>query len=282
MTRFRSTTAALSFAAALLVAATATVTAAAAEEPASDLVPPRFETRIAAPPPIVVVPDESRATPSPATVIVAPEGGMHAPKYALWTGLRGSFMAFGFGFFRQNSGTQATETTGNFIGKGFAPQLDLGVRLAHRFVPYLFWEHGFMGQGRRFAGSDATSSSTFYGLGFRYGGADRLGILVDLSAGRRVIEISNGNESYAMGGLEFFKLGLGGELRVRTLFTLELMAAVSGGTLDDSKGSVTYSAEGSNDGRTRPDFENGAQIATPATYINMSVGAGIHFDVFGK
>ena len=60
------------------------------------------------------------------------------------------------------------ETTGNFLGNGVAPQIDVGARISYRYIPYLFWEHGFMGQGHRFDGSQARSSTDFYGIGFRY------------------------------------------------------------------------------------------------------------------
>ena len=71
---------------------------------------------------------------------------VHAPGYALWTGSRASWLAFGYRFYDSPSG--AAESTGQWLRDGVAPQLDIGARLARRYVPYLFWEHGFMRDGR--------------------------------------------------------------------------------------------------------------------------------------
>lgn len=207
---------------------------------------------------------------------------VHAPKYSLWTGARASFMAFGFSFYQQKD-SDHTESTGNFVGNGLATELNLGARLAHRYIPYVFYEHGFMAQGHRFEGSDASSSTDFFGIGFRFGGADDIGFVSDLSVGKRIIHVSNGSESYSMSGLEIFKLGLGAEFRLQTLFTIEVMGTVSGGTLNDTTGDITFSPEGSKDGRTHPSFVNGDTFGNfNTTYVNLTLGVGIHFDVFGK
>jgi hypothetical protein len=236
------------------------------------------------PPPGYAQPQYYPARPPPPPVeYVPPEPPTHAPKFSLWMGPRLSYMGFGFRFYEHSTGTDLVpETTGNFVGNGLATQLDLGARLAHKYVPYVFWEHGFLGQGHRFEGTNATSSSEFYGIGFRFGGADDVGFISDLSFGERIIRVSNGSDTYEMSGLEIFKLGLGAEFRLQTLFTLEIMGTVSGGSMTDTKGTVTYGAEGAKDGLTHPDFENGALINNQSTYVNLTLGVGMHFDVFGK
>lgn len=211
----------------------------------------------------------------------------HAPKYSLWAGARVSYVGFGFGFYENNAQpSPQVETTGNYLGNGVAPQVDVGARLAHHYVPYLFWEHGFMGQGHRFAGTDASSSTDFYGVGFRYvsGDVDSVGFLTDLSIGRRVITVSNGSQSYAMSGLEFFRLGLGAEIRVATLFALSPLASISSGALSDTKGDIAFGCGRATcaDQQSRPTFVNGAEITNARAYVVLSLGVGIHFDVFGK
>lgn len=220
--------------------------------------------------------------PPPPIENVEPETPTHAPKFSLWVGPRLSYMGFGFSFFENGAGE--AETTGNFLGNGIAPQIDLGARISYRYVPYVFYEHGFMGQGHRFEGTDAKSSTDFYGIGFRYvsGDVDSVAFLTDLAIGKRVVRISEGSDTYTMTGLEIFKLGLGAEIRLATLFTLEPLLSVSGGSLTDTEGNVKYGAEGSKDGRTGPEFHDGQVIKRNTTYVVLSLGVGFHFDVFGK
>jgi hypothetical protein len=225
--------------------------------------------------------------PPPPTTVVAPaeppEPETHAPKFSLWTGLRLSYVGFGWGFY-ENERSQP-ETTGNFLGNGIAPQLDLGARLGYRYIPYVYWEHGFMGQGHRFDGSDARSTTDFYGIGFRHvgGDVDSVGFLSDLSIGQRVVKVSNGSQTYSMSGLEFFRLGLGAEIRVATLFAVTVLGSISTGVLTDSEGDITYACpKACGDGLTKPTYTNGGLINRSLRYVVLSLGAGIHFDVFGK
>ena len=85
-----------------------------------------------------------------------------------------------------------------------------------------------------------------------------------------------------MSGLEIFKLGLGAEIRLATLFTLEPMLTLSGGSLTDTEGDIKYGPEGSKDGILGPEFKNGSVIKANMTYVVLSLGVGFHFDVFGK
>jgi hypothetical protein len=227
-------------------------------------------------------PPPQHQQPPPPVEYVEPEPPTHAPKFSLWVGPRLSYMGFGFSFFENGAGEP--ETTGNFLGNGLAPQIDLGARISYRYVPYLFYEHGFMGQGHRFEGSNAKSSTDFYGIGFRYvsGDVDSVAFLTDISIGKRVIRVSDGGDTYTMSGLEIFKLGLGAEIRLATLFTIEPLLSISGGSLTDTEGNVKYSPEGSKDGRTGPDFHDGQVIKRNTTYVVLSLGVGVHFDIFGK
>lgn len=229
-------------------------------------------------------PEAYAYTPRPA--VYSPyseaEAPTHAPKYSLWVGPRLSYMGFGFSFFENRSGR--SESTGNFVGNGLAPQIDIGARISRRYIPHLFWEHGFLAKGHRFEGDSASASTDYYGIGFRYlsGDVDAVAFLTDISIGKRVITVTNNGETYKMSGLEFFRLGLGAEIRVQTLFTIEPVFSISTGTLNDTEGTVKYSAEGSKDGNTEPAFKNGETIENTRPYVMVSVGVGIHFDLFGQ
>jgi hypothetical protein len=215
--------------------------------------------------------------------VVSPELETHAPKYSLWAGGRASYVGFGFSFYENEKGN--SETTGNYLRNGIAPQIDVGARISYRYVPYLFWEHGFMGQGHRFAGGDAAASTNFYGIGFRYlsGDVDSVAFLTDLSVGKREVTVSNGSQTYTMSGIEFFRLGLGAEIRVSTLFTLTPLFSISSGAFNDTEGDISFKcAPSCADGVNGPTYKNGRVIEQARAYVVLSLGLGVHFDLFGK
>jgi hypothetical protein len=224
---------------------------------------------------------QPRAAPPPVEY-VEPEAPTHAPKFSLWAGTRLSYMGFGFSWYRNPDGK--SETTGNLVGNGVAPEFDLGARISHRYIPYVFLEHGFLAAGHRFDGdSEASASTDFYGIGFRFlsGDADSVSFCSDIAIGQRVVTVRNGTGTYSMKGLEIFRLGLGAEIRLATLFTIEPMLGVSGGSLNDSSGSISF-APGQGDGLTNPRYQSGATIDESRPYVMLSLGVGVHFDVFGK
>ncbi len=207
----------------------------------------------------------------------------HAPKYALWTGARASFLAFGFSFYNNERGRP--ETTGNFVGNGIAPEIDIGVRLSYRYTPYVFFERGFVGQGHRFEGSDATSSTDFFGLGFRYvsGDVNAAAFVTDLAVGKRVLRVSSGNQTYTMSGLEFFRLGVGAEVRLTSRLVLSPLASVSSGAFNDTDGDIAFAcAPSCIDGVQRPTYTKGEVIRSSRSYVVINLGLGVHFDLLGK
>lgn len=212
----------------------------------------------------------------------APPEPEHAPRYALWLGARLSFIGFGFHFYENERGRE--ETTGNFVGEGGAAQIDAGARIARRFVPFVFWDHAFLTKGHRFEGTSVSTSSDYYGLGLRYvsGRLDDLGIVTELALGRRVITVAGDSGTWSMRGWEFFRLGLGLEIRPSTLFTIDPMLSVATGVLGSSEGNVRYGAEGSRDGLVMPTWRDGADIAESRPYVVLAIGAGVHFDLLGK
>lgn len=216
-----------------------------------------------------------------------PEAPTHAPKFSLWTGLRLGYMGFGFSFYENAVGEG--ETTGNLVGNGVPLQLDVGARISHRYILFLFFEHGFMGKGHRFEGASRASAATdYYGLGFRHlgGDVDTVSFATEISVGLRNVYLYNtpnggGEERYRMSGIEFFRLGLGAEIRAMTLFTIEPLLSVSTGRLTDYSGSITFAEQG--DGAKGPPYSGASgSIKSSLPYVMLSLTLGVHFDVFGK
>ena len=207
---------------------------------------------------------------------------VHAPKFSLWAGGRLGFLGFGGSFYENEFGQG--ETTGNFLKNGLSLGIDVGARLGKRYLPYVFLEHGFMGQGHRFEGSDATASTDLLGIGFRYtaGDVDSAGFLTDLSIGMRSVTIHNGSDTFKMSSLEIFRLGLGAEIRISTLFVISPMATLSGGAMSDTSGTTSFSTAGSGDGITHPTYQGGKQVDNQRGYIVLGIHCGAHFDIFGK
>lgn len=233
-------------------------------------------------PPPVYYQQQPMAPKPPELEYTPPPEPKHAPKYALYAGASLRYIGFG-GYFFQNQLGQG-ETTGNFIGNGPAVELNVGARLGRRYIPFVLFEHGFTAQGHRFAGSNASSVSDLYGIGFRTvsGDPNEVGFLGEISVGVRSVTVNQNNESYKMSALEFFRLGLGAEIRLATLFTLSPMAHISSGVMNDTNGNVTYSPQGSGDGLRSPRFANGANIQDQRAYVIVGIGCGGHFDIFGK
>src|SRR4051812_30360493 len=145
------------------------------------------------PQPYYYPPPPQQQRPAPPPPDFEPEPPTHAPKFSLWVGPRLSYMGFGFSFYRNANGT--SETTGQLVGNGVAPEIDVGVRFAHRYIAFLFYEHGFLGAGHRFDGeSNASASTDFYGVGFKFlsGDVDSVAFASDISIGKRVITVKNG------------------------------------------------------------------------------------------
>lgn len=247
---------------------------------------PTYPTQDPNPPPTYQPPPPQhtrhRPPPPPAYEYVHPEPPTHAPRFSLWTGARAGLLSFSNAFYTNQAGH--AETTGNYARPGLSLEADVGARLAKRFIPYVFYEHGFMGQGRRFEGSDASSQSNLYGVGFRYTAfdVDSVGFLTDLSFGFRSISVNNGKESYTMRGLEIFRFGLGAEVRLNSLFVISPLLSISSGVMNDTDGSVHFSAKGSQDGITQPTFQNGQSISAQNAYLMLNLGVGGHFDLLGK
>jgi hypothetical protein len=228
------------------------------------------------------------APPPPTAYAEPPEPPTHAPKFSLWTGVRFGYLGFGGGFYgvvdHDNPlGDTHTETAGNLVSPGATMQLDVGARLGRRYVLFGFYEHSFLHPGHRFEGNPNASAYTeLYGGGFRYtaGDVDTAGFLTELSIGERTVAVSDGSSTYKLQALEFFKLGLGAEIRLSTLFVLSPLASISTGAMTDTSGNVGFS--NAVDKNTTPRYHDGASIDDQRGYVMVSLTIGGHFDVFGK
>jgi hypothetical protein len=121
-------------------------------------------------------------------------------------------------------------------------------------------------------------------LGFRYtaGDVDSAGFLTELSVGIRTVTVSNAGQTYKMSAFEYFRLGMGAEIRISTLFVISPMAHLSGGAMDDTSGTIAFSADGSKDGIKEPTYRNNDGVLTQRGYLIVGIGCGAHFDIFGK
>ena len=207
--------------------------------------------------------------------------GKHAPKYSFYVGADLGVIGYGGSFF-QNALNQP-ESTGNFVHSGLSFEIDAGARLGKRYIPYLVWEHAFLGDGARLDGTNAHASSDFVGIGFRLlaWDVDNVSFLTDLAIGFRSVTVANDSETFKMSSLEIGRLGLGAEIRLSTLFTLAPVARLSFGQMTDSSGGITY-ASNQGDGQTNVTFANGAINSIAREYIVVGLGCGAHFDFFGK
>jgi hypothetical protein len=236
----------------------------------------------AAPPTAPVSP--SSEPPPTITIQVKPAAPPPEQKLAVWLGGRAGVLAFGNAFYTNQHGLD--ETTGNFVKTGLGLEVDAGVRLFKRFTPYVFWEHGIHGVGRRFEGGPGHAWSNFFGAGFRYlaGNIDELGFgfLTDVSIGMRTLGVSDGTSDFSMRALEIFRLGLGAEIRLSPLLSLTPLATISGGVMRSTDGNVRFSPAGSADGIVEPTFHDGKNIDAETTYLVLGLGLGAHFDLFAR
>jgi hypothetical protein len=232
-----------------------------------------------APPPTVVV-----VNPPPQQIQPPPEDEKppkHAPKFSLYAGASLGVIGYGGSFFTNNLGNP--ETSGNLVKSGLSFEIDAGVRLGYRYIPYLLWEHSFLEAGRRFDGLSTTASSDFVGVGFRLLSfdVDNVAFLSDLAFGFRSVTLENDTGNFRMSSIEIGRLGLGAEIRLSTLFTLSPIARISFGQMTDSTGGAQY-GPGQGDQQTGVSFQGDGINYAPREYYVFGLGCGAQFDFFGK
>ena len=224
-----------------------------------------------APPPVYAAP-----APPP---YAEPEEPVHAPKFSLYAGLRLSYIGYGGAWYAHDADTD--ETSGNFVKQGPALELDVGARLGKRYIPFFFYEHAFLATGHHFDDVSASASSSIYGVGLRSvsGDIDSVGVVTEITIGKRSVSVSRDGSTYTMSTVEFLKFGLGAEIRITTQFTLSPLAFIGAGQMSDTEGNVAYRP---GELITEPRYKNGAPIRDSGTYVVFGLGIGAHFDVFGK
>jgi hypothetical protein len=263
---------------------TAAPTTSAPTTPAQDDAQPgvAIAPEQTAPPPTIVVvnPPPNQYQPvSPGAVDETPP--KHAPKFSLYTGVNLGVIGYGGSFFTSSLGN--AETSGNLVKSGLSFEIDVGARLGYRYIPYIMWEHAFLGDGRRFDGTSAHASSDFVGIGFRLLSfdVDNVSFLSDIAIGFRSVTLANDTDNFKMTSLEIGRLGLGAEIRLSTLLTISPIARVSFGQMTDSSGGISYGPN-QGDQQTGVSFQNGQINSYPREYFVFGLGCGGQFDLFGK
>jgi hypothetical protein len=223
-------------------------------------------------------------SPPPAVVYVEPPQSTFAPRYSLWVGGRVGLLAYGGGLYNDDNGN--VETTGNFVRTGLGLELDVGARIAKRYIPYLALELGLVSPGHRFdSDSSAKAGTAFWGIGFRYvgGDVDSVGFATELSFGVRRFALSNASGSWSATGFEFFRLGFGAEIRVNRRFAVSPMITLSTATLVNTSGQVLF-APNQGDGQSGTPFQASGTIPGPSqsSYYAVVLGCAGHVDLFGQ
>jgi hypothetical protein len=210
---------------------------------------------------------------------------VRAPTYSLWLGGRLGVLSYGGGLYVNNRATGDLETTGNFVDTGAALEVDVGARIAKRYIPYLGLELGLMPAGHRFDGVSASAATTFVGGGLRYvaGDPDNVAFIGDVSFGFRKFAVSSQGSTWTATGVEIFRLGFGVEVRLMNQLTLSPTITLSGGTLTNTGGNVQFGPN-QGDGQTSPPFAGGASIPQDdqTSYYAVVIGCGVHADLFGR
>jgi hypothetical protein len=265
--------------------------------PPADEPPPSPAPTSAPPPPGAPLgPSEAPGVPPapPPVVYVQPPHGSdglayeheptHAPRNALWLGARLGVLAYGGGLYIDDPNAGTAETTGNFIRPGGALELNVGARLARRYIPYLTFELGLGAAGRRFDGTDTRVSTTFAGIAFRYvaGDVNSVAFVSELAFGFRSFHARGDGESWSLTGFEPFRIGLGAEIRLSTRFTISPLVTISDGILTDTSGNVAFGPR-QGDGLTGPPFVGNGSVPDFAqtNYYAIVFGCGAHFDLIG-
>jgi hypothetical protein len=212
----------------------------------------------------------------------------HAPKYSLWLGGSLGLLAYGGVLYNYVPpapyvGPALEETTGNFVRPGLAAQVDVGARLAYRYIPYVAFERGFAGAGRRFDGTSTSAASYFGGVGFRYlaGDVHSVSFAGDISLGLRVLELSSGEQTWRAYNWEWVRLGFGADIRLSSEVTLTPMLTLSGGTFMDTSGNIQF-APNQRDGLTGPAYTGRIPPAWRQSYSVVVLGCSAHVDLLGK
>jgi len=201
------------------------------------------------------------------------------PRTALWLGARvgwlipfGSLWLDGFG---GGSGlAYRRRTFGSYASPGPLGEIDIGARLARRYMVFAVFEHGSFGSGNlddKSFGGQNRGATNFYGVGLRFStDPGSVGFAMEIALGYRDFRAywSDGTELAMTNGFLDARLGLGVDIRVNRWFSLSPMVVLGGGSF----GSARWSGPGgTHDAQTSLD-QNGE-------YGTFALELGGHFDV---
>ncbi len=216
-----------------------------------------------------------------------------APKTAFWLGGRiGWFVPFGNLWANctlRDSYGQCVTARGvpysDYASSGPVFEVDVGVRLGRRYNLLLLWERAQLGGGKSnpealpsTPPSDTASSSAdsdYYALGFRFSSdPDDLGFLTEFALGyrRARIQWDDGTELQLTNAPFEFRLGLGADIRLSSLFSLSPLATIGFGGFGDAE--WVYPDNSTENARAGNDLSD--------THGWFTLQLGGHFDLGGS
>jgi hypothetical protein len=156
-------------------------------------------------------------------------------------------------------------------------EVDVGARLGRYYNVFLLWERAMLGTGSEAPdayGGQKTGESDFYAIGLRVSSdADKIGFLTEIDLGYRRFRArwEDGTELHMTDAPLEFRLGLGADIRLSSLFSLSPMLTLGVGTF----GSAEWQApNGDTSDATLPGDRGSGH-----GWLTLQVGG--HFDLAG-
>jgi hypothetical protein len=204
-----------------------------------------------------------------------------APATSLWLGARGGVL-FPSGYL-YDEGTDPYYPNGpawsDLAGSGPLFELDVGARLARRYLLFAAWEHAELGTGgdswyQINFGSQTRARTDFAGVGFRWSSSpDDVGLALELGLGYRWFKERWGEPGteyrLSMEGFGEFRFGLGADIRVSRVVAISPMLMISEGVFNDREL-----------GQPGQPMQPIRSYAAAHQTVTLSLGA--HFDVAGS
>jgi hypothetical protein len=145
----------------------------------------------------------------------------------------------------------------NFVSSGPAFEIDAGVRLGRNYNLFGFWERAQLmssSKSEHLYGGQNGGDSDYWALALRAtSDADSIGVLTELALGYRQARAKweDGSELQMTGGVLEGRIGIGADVRLSPVFSLQPIVAVGVGSFDRMKhvapGGGSYDLIGPND-----------------------------------
>jgi hypothetical protein len=166
----------------------------------------------------------------------------------------------------------------NYMTSGPAFEFDAGVRLARNYNLFASWERAEFRSGevtRHYYGGQNGGDSDYFAGGIRASSdADGFGLITELSLGYRQARArwEDGSELRMTGGVLEGRIGIGADIRLSPLFSVQPIIAVGVGSFDRVQrvfaNGASYDLIGPND------------LATSHGWFSLSVAGSV--DLFGS